>query len=628
MKKSLISAWVSAGLLFVVWMAPGEYGQHDADRRIQVFLQEEIKDLSEAWAIFKVELADNGKQYQAYNEFRLRYKSLEFLTPMLLEPEAMSGINNSKFWVWRDATAQRLYPEAGSMQRMEYILLNGFNPDADTTFAPALSRVDSLIFLFRSAAEQMEVSLVDYLYAMQLDQYRQYFRSATGYERIDTNQVLLEYQASLAGQAALAYRLSETTMYRKELHGIGKQLQKAQKYLQRTKFSELDRAEFMDKHLRDLWQRLTTIIREVREDNYVPEWAQQYKWEGASPFSDDWLEPDAFHPTDPTTNREALVRLGRMLFFDPLLSKNNMRTCASCHKPQKAFSDGRQTSQGFDMSEELERNGPSLINTVFNQYFGHDNRHPEMSGQILSVIHHPQEFRADMETIVARLKTSEEYRQLFRRAFPTRGVVDSVRVLQAITAYTNALVSFNAPFDRHMRGERAELAPEAIRGYNLFMGKAQCGGCHFPPLFSGMTPPDYKMQEFHSHGVHRGLIWDNETEDADYGMGKEMGAAYHYFFKTPSLRNLSFTAPYMHNGIFNHLDSTLHFLFTPNEKADNRADYPPGIIPLSEKEQASIQAFLMSLNDSTILKKHTEEFELPKTDGSLVPVKRKAAGIY
>lgn len=214
-----------------------------------------------------------------------------------------------------------------------------------------------------------------------------------------------------------------------------------------------------------------------------------------------------------------------------------------------------------------------------------------------------------------------DYQHLFRRAF-FQQEIDSTVILQALSQYMMTLQSIDAPFDRFMRQEdTCAIQPIAVRGYNLFMGKAACGSCHFAPLFSGLKPIDFQTQEYHSFGTHIGLIIPGKTDD-------DQGIKVHdlnYFFKTPGLRNLRYTGPYMHNGIFMELSEVLEFI--EHSPDGTIRSLPDGYIQLSKQEKQAILAFLDTLNEeaATTL---SDQVDLPETDGRLAPKKRRSAGIY
>ncbi|MEL7163436.1 MAG: cytochrome-c peroxidase, partial [Bacteroidota bacterium] len=175
-------------------------------------------------------------------------------------------------------------------------------------------------------------------------------------------------------------------------------------------------------------------------------------------YQESWLAP--LRPAED----QARVKLGRLLFFDPLLSGNGKRSCASCHQPSKAFCDGRVTSQGFDFRNKLTRNAPTLVNTLHpGAAVGHGLEHPTGEHFLVTVFDHPQEFRTSLREVTARLGEYPTYRDYFSRTFPGSGL-DSANVLRALTAYVSSLRETDADFDRGISDAAAQ------RGFDLFRG--------------------------------------------------------------------------------------------------------------------------------------------------------------
>ena len=459
----------------------------------------DLEKLREHWVVFERSWLANDKNcYAHFNRFRQVYRSFEFLLPLMHSEEEIQSINNSKFWVWQDSVFQRQYPATGSLQFLEKILLGGPEKSEDATLH--LARTGRFIAGLPLKLTESKVSGAELLYAVVLDQYRQYFLTLSAYDRLDTGTIMVEYKAALNNH----HRYLEVLEESQPGIRLDKQLKESERLIRKlreTEFDELERLSLLRKNLQPLLGGLSKKALLVSK-NRIPEWAQALQWNGVSPFSANWLNPLHFTTTKDTIAYDLKVATGKLLFFDPILSSNNKRTCASCHKPQKAFTDGRITSQGFDFSAKLPRNAPSLVNTVFNREFGHDGRFPDLEAQIRSVIYNHQEFRSTLPEITQKLATSGEYRQLFARCFPgAEAPIDSNRVLEVLAVYTASLVSFDSPLDRYMQGVRRDIEATVVEGYNLFMGKAMCGSCHFAPLFSGLKPPLYAHQEYHSHGI-------------------------------------------------------------------------------------------------------------------------------
>ncbi|PHN01240.1 cytochrome-c peroxidase [Flavilitoribacter nigricans] len=614
-------------MVAITLIGGGAANRSTLEKSLEKEIRKDLDQLLQQWEGFKsVQQQDPAERAARYQQLKRAYKTVEGFLAILLNTDELAQLNNSVHWVRRDAIYDARYPEAGALQLIERSL----GGPVDTI---GIQRIDSLLARTVGA---LEVGIdhwpKDWLFSLLLDQYRQYFLTLSGFDRLDPTEVISDYRAALRSHIRYLEWFGPEMTDAKAWNQALDQLRDLYAALEGTEFDQLDRAALLRDTLQPVWTSLQQLALQ-RFGAEIPAWTRTLNWKGASPFAENWLNRQEFLSDMPAgVELKDLEGLGELLFYDPILSGNNKRTCASCHKPQKAFSDGRSTSRGFDFSAGLERNAPSLINSVFNRYYKYDNSLASIQEQILSVVYHPQEFRTSMAEILAKLNTSESYRALFADCFSTAGGIDSNQVVTALTAYNGSLVSFGSPLDHYFRDRDTTLNPKAVAGYNLFMGKAMCGSCHFAPLFSGLQPPFFRRQEYHSHGIHLGVKWA-DLRDGDPGLEAHppfaaLAQDYRYYYKTPSLRNLAATAPYMHNGLFNDIRETLAYLFDPSRPHAANADFPPGALNLSNDEQEAIAAFLESLNDREVLRAYSEDILLPETDGTLAPAQRKAAGVY
>lgn len=326
-------------------------------------------------------------------------------------------------------------------------------------------------------------------------------------------------------------------------------------------------------------------------------------------FSPAFLNANFYSNAKVTYTSNEIVELGKLLFFDPILSSNNQRACASCHQPEKAFTDGLPKSQALDFEGSVTRNAPTLLNVVFQTSLFHDSRATSLENQIDHVIFNRKEFKTNYETIIARLKSSEEYTRLFNKAFPKHpgNVVDGYTLNKALGDYLRTLITFNSPFDKYIRGESLSIPLSVVNGFNLFMGKAQCATCHFAPVFNGTVPPGYTDTETEVIGVP--LSSDTSVKVIDPDLGKYLlrGAEINKnAFKTPTLRNIALTSPYMHNGVYKTLKEVVEFYnrgggIGSGLKVDNQT-LPSDPLGLSEKEMNDLINFMESLTDTTFNK--------------------------
>lgn len=337
-------------------------------------------------------------------------------------------------------------------------------------------------------------------------------------------------------------------------------------------------------------------------------------------FDVDLLNPFAFSRMNEEAHNDNLIPLGRTLFFDPLLSGSQERACASCHQPSKGFSDGLPKSTALNFDGTVKRNAPGLINVAFSERFFWDLRAGELEDQFDHVVSSSQEFNTNWKEIVERLNASSEYRDWFAKVYPqAKSGISKKEVTTAIAAYLISLRSWNSPIDRYVRGEQVSINDTIRTGFNLFMGKALCGTCHFAPTFSGMVPPLYSEIESEVLGVPGVLKGSKIDEDRGRAAGliQEYSSIFEHSFKTVTVRNAALTAPYFHNGSYPTLEDVVEF-YSNGGGVGLGFDVPNQTLPfdslnLSNSEQSAIVAFMKSLTDTTGMSIIPQQ--LPKVDG-------------
>ncbi len=323
------------------------------------------------------------------------------------------------------------------------------------------------------------------------------------------------------------------------------------------------------------------------------------------------LDYDGLHRETPTA---AGVGLGKRLFFDPILSGDNRRACASCHRPGNAYAEPLERSAGFRSPDgdslprtTGDRNAPSLVYAAYQRAQFWDLRATLLEDQIGHVVNGRQEFNTTFAGIQAKVRAVPAYVRAFAKAFP-RAAADPVTdatLVSALAQYVRSLPGWNSPVDRYLRGERNTLDPAAKRGFNLFMGKAGCGTCHFPPAFSGTVPPLYRETEAEVLGVPASADTLAPGLDTDPGRYRVRPAAlWRGAFKTPTVRNAALTAPYMHNGQLPTLESVVRFYAVGGGagmgfKVPNQT-LPSDSLRLSSSERGDLVAFLKALTDDPL----------------------------
>lgn len=366
-----------------------------------------------------------------------------------------------------------------------------------------------------------------------------------------------------------------------------------------TDFDSFDRAEFITAYGNDL---STGIAHLADQFGYPIRYNRMLRQEARTLFDPDAFNADAFVPGTKYQTTPEKVALGKKLFFDPALSGTGTRSCASCHLPDKALADGLAKNTAIHNTKKLlTRNTPTLLNVAFQSNLFYDMRALTLEDQASQVIHNKEEMDGTMQQILRYLLQNKDYKKRFTRVFhkKKRDAIDSSEVLNALAAYSRSLGSLNSRFDRYMQGNRTALTPPELRGFNLFMGKAKCATCHYMPLFNGMVPPKYAESDAEVIGVPVSLT--EARIDPDPGWYKIIGVeSYKHAFKTPTVRNTSQTAPYMHNGIYTTLEEVMDFYNNGGGRGLgiqlNNQTLPEDSLHLSAGEIGDVISFIKSLD--------------------------------
>ena len=303
------------------------------------------------------------------------------------------------------------------------------------------------------------------------------------------------------------------------------------------------------------------------------------------------LEPEFSVPiSNPITWQKVL--LGERLFFDKRLSKDKSISCASCHDPAHGFSNGQAIGEGV-LGRRGDRNVPSIINRLFGKSQFWDGRSETLESQALGPLLNPDEMAMSEDQILERLKADVVYQRLFQEAFGSEPTLEGLS--KAIASFERTLLSGETPFDRYeWNGEVDALTPEAKRGLVLFRGKARCSTCHIGTNFTD--------EKFHNLGIGEGV---KQTNSGRASVTKDSADAGK--FKTPTLRNIALTGPYMHDGSLETLEEVIEFYDlggNPNPNLDE--EIKP--LRLSDQEKSDLLVFLKSLT-GPVVSVNVKEFE-------------------
>ena len=306
---------------------------------------------------------------------------------------------------------------------------------------------------------------------------------------------------------------------------------------------------------------------------------------GDQPIAAEWprqpLGLDLYRPIpedNPVTAPK--VKLGKKLFSEKLLSRDRSLACKGCHQPKRAFTDGRAKAIGV-YGRQGNRNVPTLVNRAWGESFFWDGRIPTLEEQVIQPILAKLEMDLTLEETVERLRAKRRYRKDFKKVFDR--AVNGEDLAKALAAYVRTIQSGDSPYDRYLFGNRDALSERSLKGLKLFRGKGNCSACHVGPTLSD--------EEFHNSGV----AWKDGgfVDDGRYAVTKreeDRGK-----FKTPTLREVARTAPYMHDGSLTTLTAVVDFY---SDGARKNPNLDPELHPLnlSDEEKAALIAFLQALS--------------------------------
>lgn len=429
--------------------------------------------------------------------------------------------------------------------------------------------------------------------------------SITGFDSQTAVNSLPESAAALNGlqQYLLFYKDGFNKIAPGRFNQLDKLITGAKSYLNNHRdFNSFNRMDFITTYLNPLAKMIGSfkVSNNLKDNPAGPYYSAISK-------SRSMFDADAFNVNrflDDYSTSPGKVELGRKLFFENRLSSNHQRSCASCHQPGKAFTDGLKTSLALDGHSALPRNAPTIWNAALQRNLFVDSRSRTLEGQVMQVLNNASEMHGSAQTVAQEIIRMPAYSSLYQKAYP-RATIDKAadNICNAIACYERTLIALNSKFDKQMNGQQS-MTKEEINGFNLFMGKAKCGTCHFMPLFSGAKPPRYFYMESEVIGVPATNDKKKPRLDADSGRYLATGYPIHIFsFKTPSLRNVALTAPYMHNGVYNSLEDVVDFYNDGGGKglhiAPQNQSLPFDKLNLTKKEKAEVIQFMKTLTDTT-----------------------------
>ncbi|MBC7451224.1 MAG: cytochrome C peroxidase [Cytophagales bacterium] len=457
----------------------------------------------------------------------------------------------------------------------------------------------------------------------------------TGFECPDTSRVIPELKSMLDDVNVIYTTYNESFSDTKLSDAYMDRYRKALAFVksQPEQYSAFDHFTFIQQYVNPLFKENQSMIRGYR---VVSRSLIDYSLNKSSTSI---FDKNLYNGQNPKgvfirVNDEAALieidRIGKLLFYDPILSGNNLRSCASCHIPTQHFTDTtRSSSLQFNRKDLVPRNAPSLINVKYNHLVMMDGAHISLQHQTKGVIGNETEMGSNEEEVLKKVLSCDEYKNAFKKLLkytPQEPEIGYEHIVSAITMYYSKFSNAYSPFDEAMN-TNASVNASVKEGYNLFMSKAQCATCHFAPQFNGVKPP-YVNSEFEVLGVPEDNLFNALSDDKGrYGINP----AYETMngFRTGTVRNASFTHPYMHNGVFHTLEEVVEF-YNGGGGAGRGLDVPNQTLSsdslhLTNAEIRDIIVFIESLNEAVPFEAPPASLPISK---SAVLNQRIVGGVY
>jgi cytochrome c peroxidase len=526
---------------------------------------------------------------------RAEYKQLEFAVEYYY-PHTAQRLNGAALPETEPGEPGEVIPPTGFQVLEEYVYAGSATR---TSRELMYQELDNLRSQLRHLGQQ-EPALVftdaDVFDAVRLNLYRLAAKGLAGFDSPAAHAALPEAAVTLASSR-------EVLALFEGLGALSTQLGRCVAAVKapRQDFDSFNRATFLVRY----FNPALAALHQVQERRHISFGAgrRAVRPQASSFFAADAFDASFFAPADAAASTPAVLTLGAALFQEPLLSGRGGRSCISCHAPERAYTDGLRVNSSLLPGTDLARNSPTLLNAALQPDLFYDGRVHFLEDQVHAVISNKAEMGGQLSAAPALLRKKRTYSKLFAQAFTAEAQpVTERNIRRAVAAYVRSLVRLNSRFDQYMRGDTAVLSAQEVQGFNLFVGKAQCGTCHYTPLFNGTVPPLYDKAESEVLGVPATADPLHPVLDADPGKFLLHGIAHQkHAFKTPTVRNAALTAPYMHNGVYQTLEQVLDFynrgggqglgLAVPTQTlAADRLN-------LSAAEQQAIIAFIRSLND-------------------------------
>jgi cytochrome c peroxidase len=585
------------GLFFLLALVACQ--KKDKHQEVNELFQSDITLLIEKVAKLKYSVQSDSTEAQIQRQFleaHQGYKKVEMISEYY-SPAVSKAINGPAIPEFEENDKVTVPPEG--FQVIEELVFPKYNKESKKELLQELGILSANLVRLEKVSNSNQLTDAHVFDAMRLEVYRMVTLGITGF---DSPVVLNSLPEALVALETIekyyqVYVENNAVSNSNQVLGI---LKKGQQYLKtNTNFNAFDRAYF----IKEIANPLSKGLFQTRSELGIPLMKEQrgLKVTAQTLFDPEAFDPEAFSGFPDYKTTPEKIALGKKLFNDPVLSGNNTRSCASCHHADKAFTDGLETAVSLDGKSMLQRNTPTLNNIAFQRVFFADSRVSYLEDQAVAVIKNENEMHGSLEQSALVLQKDVNYVRDFKKAFP-KGAINEFEIKNALASYIRSLSKYDSKFDAYMQNKERFTADEKA-GFNLFAGKAKCATCHFIPLTNGTVPPNFDRSESEILGV------PNKSKKLDGDLGKfviTQAAIHKNSFKTPTIRNITLTAPYMHNGVYKTLEEVVDF-YNEGGGLGLGFDVPNQTLPedklnLSDLEKKQLIAFMRTLTDKKYLK--------------------------
>ena len=589
-KKILVIPFLTSFVFLLAYCASKP--KPNIEQTVKTFVLQQSDSLDNAVAdlLKAVETGDTLTAKKTFLNARNSYKKVEWFSEYYAST-ASKEINGPP--LPEIETEENKSFEPGGLQVIEEFLYP-YQPKETANILREIKSMQSSLRRFKTIINDSELTQAHILDACKLEVFRVITTGISGFDTPLTNSGVKESAVAItAVKAILSFFENDKDLMKRADSAID--------YLNKhPDFNAFNRMLF----IRNYANPLTTAMVEWQQRAGIKPLKIDLGFRNSAKtmFDKNAINTDHFVNSAEAMPTPSKIALGKALFSDRLVA-NSTRTCNSCHKPEFAFTDGAIKSAALIKGRFVKRNAPTLYYAGLQNAQFYDMRSQTLENQAMDVIANKDEMHASVDDAAKRLQGDPNYYKLFKGSFATMEQELKPRfVMIALASYVRSLTPFNSRFDKYMRGDDKQMNGAEIEGFNLFMGKAKCGSCHFMPLFNGTAAPIFANTEAEVLGVPANPATKHPIVDADEGRYfYNKIDQLKYAFKTPTIRNSERTAPYMHNGSFTSLKQVIDFYNKGGGagvgiKLKNQT-LSPDPLNLSPKEQTAVIAFIKTLTD-------------------------------